>query len=75
LKVEWDPQNDRFIVQRDQRPEISLFYTVPDSAPPGLDNKIIALNNTVQNCAATPRPTVLTRTSVEEVWVNQSAAR
>lgn len=75
LKVEWDPQNDRFIVQRDQRPEISLSYTVADSAPPGLANKIIALNSNVQNCAATPRPTGFIKTSVEEVWVNASAGR
>jgi hypothetical protein len=75
LKVEWDPQNDRFIVQRGQRPEVSLFYTVPDSSPAGLANKILALNTTVPNCTAAPRPTGLVRISVEQVLVNQSAAK
>jgi hypothetical protein len=75
LKVEWDPQNDRFIVQRDQRPEVSLSYTVPDLSPPGLANKILALNSTVPNCTATSRPTGLIRISAEHVLVNESAAR
>jgi hypothetical protein len=75
LKVEWDPRNNRFIVQRDQLPEVFLSYTVPDSSPPGLANKIIALNTTVPNCTTAPRPTGFVRASVEHVFVNQSAVR
>jgi hypothetical protein len=75
LKVEWDPQNNRFIVQRDQQPEVSLGYTLPDSSPPGLANKILAVNSTVPNCTAASRPTGQMRLSIDQVLVNASAAR
>ena len=75
LKVEWDPQNDRFIVQRNQQPETFLKYTVPDSSPPGLANKLVAINSTVPSCTTTPRPTGFGRVSVEHVLVNESAVR
>ena len=75
LKVEWDPQNDRFIVQRNEAPEVFLSYTVADSSPAGLVNKIIALNSTVPNCTRAPRPTGRFSVSVERVLVNESAAR
>jgi hypothetical protein len=75
LKLEWDPQNDQFIVQRDQHGEVFLAYTVPDSSPAGLPNKILALNSTVPNCATAPRPTGFIRASFDNVFVNQSAVR
>lgn len=75
LKVEWDPRNDRFIVQRDSGPELSLAYTVPDSSPPGLANKIIGVNATVPNCTALPMPTSRGRVALDQVLVNASAAR
>lgn len=75
LQVRWEPANDRFAFQRDDETETFAMYTVPDTAPPGLSNKLVGVNIGVPNCQTEPRPSGLITVLVDDVFVNQSAIR
>jgi hypothetical protein len=74
LRVQWDRDNHRFIFQRDDDPEILAPYTVSDSAPPGIQVKLLSAVHHVPNCTATPRPVAFIEALFDDVMVNESAA-
>ena len=76
LRLEWDPNNDQFIVQRDEDPEVFLSYgPLSDSAPPGRPRKRLSIHNFVPNCPAElRRPFAFMRAYFDNVFVNESAA-
>lgn len=73
LLLEWDPDNDRFMVQRDHGQEEYLYYTVPDSSPAGYNSKRVEISNFVTNCLSTPRLAAFMDTFIDDVYVNESA--
>ena len=73
LRLEWDKENHRFIVQRDNQPEVFLPYDVPDSSPPGLKSKRLEVARSISNCSAEPRPTSYMSAFFGDVYVNSSA--
>ena len=74
LRVQWDRDNHRFIFQRDDDPEVLAPYTVSDSAPPGIQVKLLDALHFVPNCTATPRPVAFIEALFDDVMVNESAA-
>ena len=74
LRVQWDRDNHRFIFQRDDDPEVLAPYTVSDSAPPGIQVKLLDALHFVPNCTATPRPVAFIEAFFDDVMVNESAA-
>jgi hypothetical protein len=74
LRVQWDRDNHRFIFQRDDDPEVLAPYTVSDSAPPGIQVKLLDALHLVPNCTATPRPVAFIEALFDDVMVNESAA-
>jgi hypothetical protein len=74
LRVQWDRDNHRFIFQRDDDPEVLAPYTVSDSAPPGIQVKLLEAVHLVPNCTATPRPVAFIEALFDDVMVNESAA-
>jgi hypothetical protein len=73
LRVQWDRDNHRFIFQRDDDPEVLAPYTVSDSAPPGIQVKLLDALHFVPNCTATPRPVAFIEALFDDVMVNESA--
>jgi hypothetical protein len=75
LLVQWDPANDRFLFQRDDRPPvISPYAPLPDTAPPSLPFKVLHVAHVVANCTAEPRPRSFMEAFFDDVFVNASAA-
>ena len=74
LRVQWDRDKHRFIFQRDDNPEVFAPYTVSDSAPPGIQVKLLDALHLVPNCTATPRPVAFIEALFDDVLVNESAA-
>ena len=74
LRVQWDRDNHRFIFQRDDNAEVFAPYTVSDSAPPGIQVKLLDALHLVPNCTATPRPMAFIEALFDDVMVNASAA-
>ena len=74
LRVQWDRDNHRFIFQRDDAPEVLAPYAVSDSAPPGIQVKLLDALHFVPNCTATPRPVAFIEALFDDVMVNESAA-
>jgi hypothetical protein len=74
LRIQWDPDNDRFIFQRDAEPEVFLSYTVSDTAPAGQPLQRLEVVHWVANCTAEPRPEAFMETFFDDVYVNESAA-
>jgi hypothetical protein len=74
LRVQWDRDNHRFIFQRDDDPEVLAPYTVSDTAPPGIQVKLLDAIYFVSHCTATPRPVAFVDASFDDVLVNESAA-
>lgn len=73
LRLEWDPDNNRFIFQRDAGPEVFAFYSVSDTAPPSFHVKDIALAPRVANCTGTPRSSAFMEAFIDNVFVNAPA--
>jgi hypothetical protein len=74
LRVQWDRDNHQFIFQRDDDPEVLVRYTVSDTAPPGIQVKLLDALHFVPNCTATPRPMAFIEALFDDVMVNESAA-
>jgi hypothetical protein len=74
LRVQWDRDNHRFIFQRDDDQKVLAPYTVSDSAPPGIQVKLLEAVHHVPNCTATPRPVAFIEALFDDVMVNESAA-
>jgi hypothetical protein len=74
LRVQWDRDNHRFIFQRDDNPEVFAPYAVSDTAPPGIQVKLLDAVHFVPNCTATPRPVAFIEALFDDVLVNESAA-
>jgi hypothetical protein len=73
LRVQWDRDNHRFIFQRDDNPEVVAPYTVSDTAPAGLQIKILEAVHDIPNCTTTPRPVAFINALFDDVMVNESA--
>lgn len=73
LRVQWDADNDRFIFQRDDEPEVFSSYTLPDAAPAGVPTKQLDFRHSVANCTTDSRPEVFTEVFFDDVFVNQAA--
>jgi hypothetical protein len=73
LRVQWDRDTHRFIFQRDDNPEVVALYTVSDTAPPGLQAKILDTVHLVPNCTASPQPVAFIEAFFDDVMVNESA--
>ncbi len=73
LKMQWDPDNNRFIFQRDSDPEVFSSYAVSDSASPGRNLKRLDISNNVARCIMPPRPQAWTKAAVDDVFANDSA--
>jgi hypothetical protein len=74
LRVQWDRDNHRFIFQRDDDPDVVAPYTVSDTAPPGIQVKLLDALHLVPNCTTTPRPMAFIEAWFDDVMVNESAA-
>ena len=74
LRVQWDRDNHRFIFQRDDAPEVFAPYAVSDTAPPGIQVKLLDAMHFVPNCTVTPRPVAFIEALFDDVMVNESAA-
>lgn len=73
LRIQWDPDNDQFIFQRDGNTVFSL-YLVSDTSPPGASSKALQVAPFVANCTVEPRPVAYIKASFDNVLVNESAA-
>lgn len=73
LRLEWDQNNHRFIVQRDNQPEIIMPYYLPDTTPPGAKSKRLEVAQFLANCTVQPRPTGFLSAFFDDVYVNASA--
>lgn len=71
LRLEWDQAGKRFIVQRDNEAEVSLYYTVPDTQPPSVKIKRLEAAQTLANCTTQPRPVGFIDAYFDNVYVNQ----
>lgn len=74
LLLQWDPDNDRFLVQVNDNPIDELPYSVSDAAAPGVHTKALQVANSVLNCTAAPRPEAFLEANFDDVMVNASAA-
>jgi len=75
LRVQWDPDNQRFIFQRDDQPEVHGYYTVSAVSPPGSPLKAMAVTHALPACPSTaPKPLGLINAYIHDVFVNESAA-
>ncbi len=72
LRLQWDPDNDLFIFQRDDEPEVSLIYTVSAAMPPGIADKRLEVALRPANCASAPRPPVFGKATFYDVFVNET---
>lgn len=75
LRVQWDRDNHRFIFQRDDDLEVFAPYTLSDAAPPGRQRKGLRIGYEATNCTAMPRPVAFIEAFIDDVFVNESAAR
>jgi hypothetical protein len=73
LRLQWDPENDQFIFQRDDEPEIFSQYAVSDTASPGAPFKRLQVIHFVENCTTEPRPVAFMEAFFDDVFVNESA--
>lgn len=73
LLMQWDPDNQRFIFQRDDQPEVFLSYTVPDTAAPGTDSKFFDVTNGAPNCTEEPPSVAFIEAFFDDVFANESA--
>ena len=73
LRIEWDPDNDQFLFQRDEDPEVALAYEVSDAASSGRAVKGLHVTHFVPNCTATPQPAAFVKAVFDDVFVNESA--
>lgn len=83
LSLEWDQAAHRFIFQRtgdggkgtggrNANAEVSLYYTVPDTQPPGAKFKRLEVSEALTNCGTTqPRPVGFIDAYFDNVFVNQ----
>lgn len=72
LRIQWDPDSDQFIFERDDQPEVFAPYAVSDVLPPGLQTKRVELAHEVANCSAAGS-TAFMEVFVNDVFVNASA--
>ncbi len=83
LTIWWDPDNDRFLFQRDFRPPIEFDYTgiLDDGGDPptppatGLNfvHKRLEARGVIENCATGPEATGFIDAFIDHYQVNQSA--
>ena len=73
LLIQWDPDNNQFIFQRDYGPEEILPYTVSDDFSPDNPYKRIGISAFVPNCTEEPRPVGYAEVVIKDVFVNESA--
>jgi hypothetical protein len=50
LKVEWQPEANRVLFQRDSNTEISYLYSLPDTSPPGAQFNSLFVSGFAANC-------------------------
>ncbi len=72
LRLQWDPDNNLFIFQRDDEPELRLSYAVSDAMPPDIADKRLEVALRPANCASTPRPPVFGKATFDDVFVNET---
>jgi hypothetical protein len=73
LLLQWDRNNHTFIFKVDGT-RTAAPYTVSDTAPPSIQDKVINVQNVVANCIAAPRPVGAVDALFDDVFVNASAA-
>jgi hypothetical protein len=74
LRLQWDRDQHRFVFQRDDAPEVLAPYAVSDTAPPGIQAKLLDAIHLLPNCTAAPRPMAVIEAWFDDVMVNESAA-
>ncbi|MBI3245361.1 MAG: hypothetical protein HYZ50_02505 [Deltaproteobacteria bacterium] len=73
LSLQWDPDNDRFLVQVNDNPVEELPYTVTDAESPSVETKGLQVATGVPNCTTAPRPVAFLEANFDDVMVNASA--
>jgi hypothetical protein len=71
LRLEWDQASKRFIAQRNNEEEVSLFYTVSDTQLPSVKFRRIDAHQFIANCTTQPRPAGFVDAYLDNVFVNQ----
>lgn len=71
LRLEWDQASKRFIAQRNNEEEVSLFYTVSDTQSPSVKFRRIETSQFLANCTTQPRPAGFINAYLDNVFVNQ----
>lgn len=74
LSMQWDPDNNQFIFQRDNNAPVFYQYTLPDSGPPSQVIKRIQVTIDLPNCTTGPRPMAFMHLLIDNVYVNAAAA-
>jgi len=72
LQLQWDPDNDQFIFQRDNGHKRIVTYNVPDDFPPNISQKRIGISAFVPNCTEEPRTVGYAEVEIKNVFVNES---
>jgi hypothetical protein len=73
LRLEWQPDSDRFAFRRGNSADVFVPYAVSDAAAPGNPHKLLGTLAQVPNCTSAPRPFGFVAASFDNVLVNASA--
>jgi hypothetical protein len=73
LSMQWDPQADHVLFQRNGDPAQTVAYAVADTNAPGAPLKNLGVRFSVANCTLTPRPTAFADATFDDVFVNETA--
>jgi hypothetical protein len=74
LLIQWDPDHDQFLFQRDNQAVVVYAYSLSDVSEPGVPGKRLVVADVVANCTSEPRGAALMETFFDNVRVNASAA-
>jgi hypothetical protein len=78
LRIQWDPDMQQFLFQRDNQPEVPISYAgKSDASPPSFVSRQLRIAANVPNCLPVPgagRPVAFMEAFFDNVGVNQSAA-
>ena len=75
LRVQWDPEGNRFIFQRDSDSEVIVPNPLPVAGPPivsDIDNKRLEMRFVSRPCPGGPRTETSMKVKIDKVWINKS---
>ena len=73
LEMRWDRPNKRFLFSRDDKPAVSLIYSVQDAGSAHAPYANVSIRNVIPNCTSGTRPTSMMDALFDDVSINKSA--